>query len=138
MDSWDLKKWRKKLGLNQSEAARKLGVQRGALQNWEREVRPVPRTVELACEELVRLAHQSPDLGPVLLVSTNSAIVQQSNVAYRIPLLHSGLYENNEAAIQAARKLKLNSPFADLLIFSADGTIVWDVPELNEECGKRD
>ena len=138
MDSWDLKKWRKKLGLNQSEAARKLGVQRGALQNWEREVRPVPRTVELACEELVRLAQQSPDLGPVLLVSTNSAIVQQSDVAYQIPLLHSRLYENNEAAIQAARKLKLNSPFADLLIFSADGTIIWDMPELNEECGKRD
>ena len=138
MDSWDLKKWRKKLGLNQSEAALRLGVQRGALQNWEREVRPVPRTVELACEELVRLAHQSSDLGPVLLVSTNSAIVQQSDVAYQIPLLHSGLYENSEAAIQAARKLKLNSPFADLLIFSADGTIIWDMPELNEECGKRD
>jgi DNA-binding XRE family transcriptional regulator len=138
LDSWDLKKWRKKLGVNQSEAAQKLGVQRGALQNWEREVRPVPRTVELACEELVRLAHQSPDTGPVLLVSTNSAIVQQSDVAYQIPLSHSGLYENNEAAIQEARKLKSNSPFADLLILSVDGTIVWDIAELNEACGKCD
>jgi hypothetical protein len=64
--------------------------------------------------------------------------VQPSDVAYQIPLLHSGLYENNEAAIQAARKLKLNSPFADLLILSADGTIVWDIPELNNECGKCD
>ena len=54
LDSWDLKKWRKRLGYNQFEAAKRLGVHRGAVQNWEREVRPVPLTVELACEELER------------------------------------------------------------------------------------
>jgi DNA-binding XRE family transcriptional regulator len=131
MDLWDLKKWRKKLALNQSEAAEKLGVGRGALQNWERELRPVPKTVELACEELARLAHQAPDFGPVLLVGTNEALIQQSDRPYDIHLSHLGVYENNEAAIEVVRATA--SSTADLLIMSADGTIIWDAPELREE-----
>ncbi|MBR1008704.1 helix-turn-helix transcriptional regulator [Bradyrhizobium diazoefficiens] len=71
MDSWDLKKWRKKFGYNQFEAAEKLGVNRGAVQNWEREIRPVPKAVELACEELNQLATRHPGFGPVLLNYTD-------------------------------------------------------------------
>ena len=133
MDLWDLKKWRKKLALNQSEAAEKLGVGRGALQNWERELRPVPKTVELACEELARLAHQAPDFGPVLLVGTSEALIQQSDRPYDLPLSHLGVYENNEAAMKVVRSLMTASSTADLLIMSADGTIIWDALELRDE-----
>jgi DNA-binding XRE family transcriptional regulator len=79
LDSWDLKKWRKRLGYNQFEAAERLGVHRGAIQNWEREVRPVPLTVELACEELER-EHQSLNQKSVLLVCTDGPIVQPSTL----------------------------------------------------------
>ena len=48
MDQWDFKKWRKKLGINQVTAGEMLGLSRGAVQYWESEIRPVPRTVELA------------------------------------------------------------------------------------------
>jgi len=136
MDLWDLKKWRKKLALNQSEAAEKLGVGRGALQNWERDFRPIPKTVELACEELVRLAHQAPEFGPVLLVSTSEKVVQQ-DPHVQVSLSHLGFYENNEVAIEVARKLKAHSTTADLLVMSADGTIIWDTPELREEFNRR-
>ena len=81
MDSWDLKKWRKKFGYNQFEAAEKLGVNRGAVQNWEREVRPVPKAVELACEELNELATRHPNIGPVLLVYTDGPLLQPSEEA---------------------------------------------------------
>ena len=37
MDQWDFKKWRKKLGINQVEAGKVLGLSRGAVQNWENE-----------------------------------------------------------------------------------------------------
>jgi transcriptional regulator with XRE-family HTH domain len=137
LDLWDLKKWRKKLGLNQSEAAEKLGVGRGALQTWEREIRPIPKTVELACEELVYLAHQAPDFGPVLLVSTNDPVVRKSDECYQTSLVHLALYENNEAAIEAARSFRSNSTAADLLIFSVDGAVIWDMPELSEELDRR-
>ncbi|WP_163078807.1 helix-turn-helix domain-containing protein, partial [Acinetobacter baumannii] len=51
MDQWDFKKWRKKLGINQVAAGEMLGLSRGAVQHWENDVRPVPHTVELACQE---------------------------------------------------------------------------------------
>jgi DNA-binding XRE family transcriptional regulator len=65
MDQWDFKKWRKKLGVNQVAAGEMLGLSRGAVQYWESEIRPVPRTVELACQELLRRWKQRPEFGPV-------------------------------------------------------------------------
>ncbi len=43
MDQWDFKKWRKKLGINQFAAGEMLGLSRGAVQDWESEIRPVYR-----------------------------------------------------------------------------------------------
>jgi hypothetical protein len=54
MDQWDFKKWRKKLGINQVVAEEMLGLSRGAVQYWESDIRPVPRAVELAYQELLR------------------------------------------------------------------------------------
>jgi len=54
MDQWDFKKWRKKLDINQIAAGELLGLSRGAVQQWESEIRPVPRAVELACQEVLR------------------------------------------------------------------------------------
>src|SRR6266700_357084 len=76
MDQWDLKKWRKKLGINQAAAGEMLGLSRGAVQDWESEVRPVPLAVELACQELLRRWKQRPEFGPVTLLYADSAISQ--------------------------------------------------------------
>jgi len=74
MDSWDLKKWRKKHGFNQFEAAAKLGINRAGFQNWEREIRPISRAVELACKEITRTEAQNPNFGPVLLVVVENPV----------------------------------------------------------------
>ena len=89
VDSWDLKKWRKKFGYNQFEAAEKLGVNRGAVQNWEREIRPVPKAVELACEELNQFAKRHPGFGPVLLVYTDPVGRSKSPGYGHLKLPHS-------------------------------------------------
>ena len=47
MDLWDLKKWRRKLKYSQSETADKLGVTRGAIQNWDPNVRAFPPLLSL-------------------------------------------------------------------------------------------
>lgn len=99
MDSWDLKKWRKRLGYNQVEASARLGLQRGALQNWEQEVRPIPLTVELACQELERESRQHSYVGQVLLMTIDGSIVQSSDEIYRVPLVRCEVHVNSSTAI---------------------------------------
>ena len=74
MDQWDFKKWRKKLGINQVAAGEMLGLSRGAVQYWKSDIRPVPRAVELACQELLRRWKQRPEFGPVTLLYANAPI----------------------------------------------------------------
>lgn len=64
MDLWGFKKWRRQMRYTQAVAGEKLGLSRGAVQYSESEHRPVPRAVELACLELLRLRKQQPDFGP--------------------------------------------------------------------------
>ncbi|MFN5686006.1 MAG: helix-turn-helix domain-containing protein [Bradyrhizobium sp.] len=137
VDSWDLKKWRKRFGYNQFEAAEKLGVNRGAVQNWEREIRPVPKAVELACEELSQLANRHPSVGPVLLVYTDGPLLQASQEPYQVSVLRCESYPTNEAAIQQAWRLTRDPLFVDPFILAEDGSVIWDSPALLKECDRR-
>ena len=137
LDSWDLKKWRKRLGYNQFEAAERLGVHRGAIQNWEREVRPVPLAVELACEELER-EHQSLNQKSVLLVCTDGPIVQPLNGPYYIPLLRCEVHVSSEVAIKTACNWRRDPTLTNSMIFSSEGALLWEPLELLRECEKRD
>lgn len=77
MDQWDFKKWRKKLGINQVAAGEILGMSRGAVQYWESGLRPVPRAVELACQELMRRwQRRRPEFGPVTLLYSDGPTSQ--------------------------------------------------------------
>ena len=136
LDSWDLKKWRKKHGFNQFEAAEKLGINRGGFQNWEREVRPISRAVELACEEITRLSRQQPDFGPVILVCADGPIFQQSDERRRLALLRCDRHPNNEAAIEEAVRLKLDRLLVYAFILSEDGSVIWENAELVDECSR--
>ncbi len=95
MDSWDLKKWRKKHGFNQFEAAKKLGIQRSAFQDLEREVRPIWKSIELACEEITRLERRRPEYGPVTLLCTLGPILQSYDGPYQVELLRCEKHLNN-------------------------------------------
>jgi DNA-binding XRE family transcriptional regulator len=59
MDKWELLKWRRTLCYTQTEAGEKLGVNRGTIQNWERGNTRVPKSIELACRELTRVAAEA-------------------------------------------------------------------------------
>lgn len=137
MDSWDLKKWRKKHGFNQFEAAEKLGINRGGFQNWEREVRPISKAVELACQEITRLSQQRPDFGPVILVHADGPILQQSDEPYCVALRRCDRHPNNEAAIKEACRLGLDPLLSSAFILAEDGSVIWESPELLDECNRR-
>src|SRR6266852_8189795 len=61
MDMWEFLKWRRTLRYTQAEAAEKLGVNRGTIQNWERGHTRIPKSTELACHELTRQWKQRPE-----------------------------------------------------------------------------
>jgi hypothetical protein len=137
LDSWDLKKWRKKHGFNQFQAAHKLGINRGGFQNWEREVRPISKAVELACEEITRASLQRADFGPVILVCADGSISPKSEEPVSAGLLHCDLHPSNEAAIEEVVRLRLDHVPFDSFILSEDGSVIWDSAELIDECNKR-
>ena len=137
MDSWDLKKWRKKHGFNQFEAAKSLGINRGGYQNWEREIRPISRAVVLACDEITRLQWQRPEFGPVILMFTDGEIIQHAEEPYRVSIAHNECHPNNASAIAAACRLASNPLYGDPLIFAEDGSVIWESRELLDECRKR-
>jgi transcriptional regulator with XRE-family HTH domain len=45
----DIRAWRQRLGLTQTQAGDELGVTLRAIQHYEGGTRPIPRVVELAC-----------------------------------------------------------------------------------------
>ena len=137
MHSWDLKKWRKKHGFNQFEAAEKLGINRGGFQNWEREVRPISKAVEFACHEITRIQEQRLDFGPVILVYADGPILHQSDEPYCVPLLRCDHHDNNEAAIEEAARLGGDLLFVNPFIVAENGTVIWECPELLDECDRR-
>jgi transcriptional regulator with XRE-family HTH domain len=136
MDIWDFKKWRKMLRLTQVDAARELGVSRAAVQHWESERTPIPRTVELACHELTRRWKRHPEFGPVILVYTDGPIWQPSDGPYRVALLQCELYANNEAATQHACRRRNDPSFVNPFIMGEDGEVIWAGAELVRECDK--
>lgn len=101
MDLWGFKKWRRQLGYTQTVAGEKLGLSRGAIQIWESESRPVPRAVELACQELLRLSKQQPDFGPVTLLYSDAPIGHDASI-----VLQSERHPNNESALRSAAELR--------------------------------
>lgn len=124
-------------GFNQFEAAEKLGINRGGFQNWEREVRPISRAVELACQEITRRWRQRSDFGPVFLVYTDGPILQKSNEVYCVALLRCERHPDNKTAIEEVRRSGSDPLLVNPLILAEDGSVIWDAPELLEECKKR-
>lgn len=60
----DFRRLRQELGLTQAEAARRFGVSRVTIQNWEGGMSPIPPTAE---SHWLQIKRQQPGYGPVIL-----------------------------------------------------------------------
>jgi DNA-binding XRE family transcriptional regulator len=134
MDQWDFKKWRKKLGINQVAAGEMLGLSRGAVQYWESEIRPVPRAVELACQELLRRWKQRPEFGPVTLPYADGPISQMDPLSSGDLVLRCEAHPDDESALGRVVRLRETVNLFMPFIAEADGTVIWSGPELLREC----
>jgi DNA-binding XRE family transcriptional regulator len=134
MDATDLKNWRKRLGLNQVEAAKRLGVGRASIQYWEQDLWPIPHVTELACQQIMRRWKQRPEFGPVLLIYIDDPIWQHSERPYHVSILHSAVYPNNETAMLHVDRHKNDPYFINPVLMETNGDIIWTTSELLEEC----
>ena len=73
----------------------------------------------------------------MILVYADGPILQQSSERYSLALLRCDRYPNNEAAIEEATRLRFDPLMVDPFILAEDGSVVWDAPELLEECNRR-
>src|SRR5712672_3869018 len=105
MDQWDFKKWRKKLAI-QVAAGEMLGLSRGAVQYRESDIRPVPRAVELACQELLRRWKQRPEFGPVILLYVERWISRVDTLSSGDLVLRCEPHPDNESAISRVVQLR--------------------------------
>ena len=137
MDVWDFKKWRKKLGYSQVQAGEQLGLSRGAVQYWEREVRPVPLAVELACQELLRQSKLRPEFGPVILLYADGPILRVDLPPWGDLVLRCEPHPNNGSALGRVVLLRETVNLFMPLILEDDGTVLWSGPELLHECDAR-
>jgi len=106
MDHWDFKKWRKTLGINQIAAGEMLGLSRGAVQQWESEIGPVPLAVELACQELLQRWKQRPEFGPVTLLYADCPVSQVDTLPCGDLVLRCEPYPDNESALARVVRLR--------------------------------
>jgi DNA-binding XRE family transcriptional regulator len=137
MDQWDFKKWRKTLGINQVAAGEMLGLSRGAIQQWESDIRPVPRAVELACQELMRRWKQRPEFGPVTLFYSDGPAAQVAPILCGDLALECEPHRNNESALSRVVQLRETMSLFVAFIQEDDGTVIWSGPELLNECDAR-
>jgi DNA-binding XRE family transcriptional regulator len=137
MDQWDFKKWRKKLGINQVVAGEMLGLSRGAVQQWESEIRPVPLAVELACQELLRHSNKRPEFGPVTLLYADDPILEGDPSPSGDLVLRCEPHPDNESALARVIRLSESLNLFMPLIVADDGTVIWSGPELLRECEVR-
>ena len=137
MDMWEFLKWRRTLRYTQAEAAEKLGVNRGTIQNWERGVTRISKAAELACHELTRFWKQRPEFGPVALVYAEGPIWQPADSPSSVSVLQCERFSNNDAAIEQASRLGRTPQFVNPLILDKSGGVVWTSPELLSECDRR-
>ena len=138
MDQWDFKKWRKKLGINQVSAGEMLGLSRGAVQDWESDIRPVPLAVELACQTLLRRWKQRPEFGPVRLLFAEDPMSREDCLPSGDLVFRCEPHPDNESALVRVVRLRGTVNLFVPLIVEYDGTVIWSGPELLHECDVRE
>jgi DNA-binding XRE family transcriptional regulator len=132
MRASNLREWRQRVGLTQSEAAAKIGVTRGTIQNWESEATAIPPMVEASCQIWEdRLWQIRPDIGPVTLIySDGPMFINPYGPRSRLAMMHQEPYPTNAAAIARVRALWGREDFHNPFIIDQSRKFLWNSVQL--------
>jgi len=138
MQADTFRKWRKRVGIPQDEAASKLGVTRVTIQNWENEVTSIPTAVKYACEILERrIKQENPNFGPVRLIYSDRPLFVSPYGPYQLPMMSSELYQTNAEALEQVYRLQDSTKFHNSLIVEESGDVLWNSLELQKWLQKK-
>jgi len=128
----EFRDWREGFGLTQGDIAKRFGVTRNTIQNWESGATQLPSTIESACSVWGdRLKKEIAELGPVTLCYADGPMwVDAYGPGHRLASIQLEPYPTNSAALARIRKIwndpNVHGPF----ITEKDGGFVWNQVEL--------
>ena len=129
----EILEWRKRLGLTQAEAGKKLGVTRATIQNWESESTPIPVAVETGCQIWEHEFKKRPDFGPVTLIYSDGPMFVNPYGAHRLAMMQRELYATNADALERIYDLWGSEQFHNPFLMEESGGIVWNTVELSKK-----
>jgi Helix-turn-helix len=132
MNSVEFRKWRESFGLTQTEIAKRLGVSRSTIQNWESDATALPSTINEACAVWEdRLKKETAEIGPVTLCYADGPMwVSAYGSNRRLASLQLEPYPTNAAALARVRMMWGQPDFHGPFITEKSGTFVWNQVEL--------
>jgi DNA-binding XRE family transcriptional regulator len=128
----ELKQWREGFGLTQTELARRFGVTRNTIQNYESGATPMPNTMKQACAVWEdQFKKETAELGPVTLCYADGPMwVDPYRPRNRYPMLRQEPYPTNSAAIARVRMIWGDDDVHGPFIMERSGNPVWNQVEL--------
>jgi transcriptional regulator with XRE-family HTH domain len=124
--------WRERFGLTQGEAAKRFGVTRNTIQNWESGASPMPDTIGSACAVWEdRLRKETAELGPVTLCYADRPMwVDPYGPRHKMASMELEPYPTNAAALARVRMIWGQSNVHGPFIMEKSGAAVWNQVEL--------
>jgi DNA-binding XRE family transcriptional regulator len=128
-----LRAWRERFGLTQGDVAKRFGITRNTVQNWESGATAMPSTIETTCEVWEdRLKKEMASLGPVTLCYADGPMwIDRYGPAGRLPSIQLEPYPTNSAALARVRMIWGKSDVHGPFITMDEGRVpLWNQVEL--------
>jgi hypothetical protein len=128
----ELKEWRERFGLTQTELAKRFGVSRNTIQNYENAATSIPSSMNQACDVWEdQFKKERADLGPVTLCYSDGPMwVDAYRPRSRTPMLQQEPYPTNSAALARVKMIFNNENVYGPFIMERTGSPIWNNVEL--------
>lgn len=132
MTKEEFREWRERFELTQGDVAKRLGVSRNTIQNWERGTSSLPATLDDLCAVWTeRLEKERPELGPVILCySDGPMFVNPYGPRQKLAMLQHEPFPTNAAAVARVKLLWHRSDFHGPFILEKSSKFLWNQVEL--------
>ena len=132
MNATEFREWRERFALTQSDLAKRLGVSRNTIQNWENGATALPSTINEVCAVWEdRLKKETADIGPVTLCYADGPMwVDAYRPRNRLATLQLEPYPTNSAALARVMMIWGSEDVHGPFITEKSGGPLWNQVEL--------
>jgi hypothetical protein len=133
MDKAEFRSWREQFGLTQYDIAKRFGVSRNTVQNWESGPSALPGTLGDACKVWEdRLKKEIAEIGPVTLCYADGPMfIDPYGPRRKLAMLQQEPYPTNAAALARVKIIWGRPEFHGPFITDKAGSFIWNQVELS-------